>query len=85
MNVIKEISNIYEIEENSWAGAKTVLNDIIEKDREDDAWNIINEYMNPDYTCGDTPTETELNDFIWFELADIMDLYNDNEEDDNND
>ena len=43
---------------------------------------IIEEYMSED-VLGYIPSETEVNDFIWFNLSDIMHLYE--EDDDEND
>ena len=37
--------------------------------------------MDADAIGGDLPTETNVNDFVWFELADIMNLYGDSDED----
>lgn len=80
MQVKKEISNIYELYDNSWAGAVTVLDNIFKNDQEEIAWDIINNYFDTDFTGCETPTETELNDFIWFELEEIIKEYeNENE------
>ena len=65
-----EFSNIRDILEESWSGAVDVLEEIIKQGREDEAMQIIEEAF-----FDDTPTDTQVNDFIWFELADIMNLY----------
>ncbi len=66
--------------ENAWSGACDVLREVAAQDREDEAVNIITEYMGMD---GESiPTDTQVNDFIWFELSDIMDLYNEETEED---
>ena len=70
------------IRENSWAGAIDVVREIERQGREEEAWEIVTSYMDVAAVDGDIPTETAINDFIWFELADIMDLYGDSEEDD---
>ncbi len=62
-----------------WSGGQDVAEEIRFQDREQEAQEIIEEYM-----CKEACTETEINDFVWFELADIMELYNkceDEEED----
>ena len=65
-----EFDGIRDILENSWDGAKYVLEEVIEQGRENEAMQIIE-----DAFFESTPTITQLNDFIWFELADIMNLY----------
>ena len=65
-----EYNNIYDILENSWDGAKDTLEEVIEQGRENEAMQIIE-----DAFFESTPTLTQLNDFIWFELAEIMNLY----------
>ncbi len=65
--------------ENAWGGALNTLDGIEKQGREEEAIEIIEEYMSED-TLGYIPSETEVNDFIWFNLPDIMPLY-DNEDD----
>ena len=80
MFIKREISWEY-ISENSWSGAVEVVREIERQGREEEAWEIITSYMDASVVGGDLPTETAVNDFVWFELADIMDLYGDSEED----
>ena len=63
--------------ENAWSGARDVLQEVAAQDREEEAVNIITEYMEGE----EIPTDTQVNDFIWFELSDIMDLYNEGDKD----
>ena len=70
----------YDYKENAWGGAISTLNEVEAQDKENEAMEIIEEYMSED-TLGYIPSETEVNDFIWFNLSDIMHLY---DEDDNN-
>ena len=85
MKVTVERDGWYDYKENAWGGAISTLNDVEEQDREEEAIEIIEEYMSED-VLGYIPSETEVNDFIWFNLSDIMHLYDeDNAEDDNND
>ena len=85
MKVTVERDGWYDYKENAWGGATSTLNDVEEQDREEEAVEIIEEYMSED-TLGYIPSETEVNDFIWFNLPDIMHLYdeddNEEEEDD---
>ena len=71
----------YDYKENAWGGALTTFYVVEKQGREEEAINILEEYMSED-TLGYIPSETEVNDFIWFSLSDIMHLY---DEDDNND
>ena len=72
--------------ENAWGGAISTLNEVVEQGREYEAVDIIEYYFSED-RLGYVPSETEVNDFIWFSLPDIMHLYddedaNEDEEDD---
>ena len=82
IKVAIEKNDWYDYKESAWGGAISTLNDVEEQDRENEAVEIIEEYMSED-TLGYIPSETEVNDFIWFNLSDIMHLYD--EEDDEND
>ena len=70
--------------ENAWGGAISTLNEVEKQGREYEAVDIIEYYFSED-RLGYIPSETEVNDFIWFNLPDIMHLYDNEEEDDNND
>ena len=72
MKVIVEMDSFETIMDNSWSGAKEVCREIYKQHRDKEAMNIIE-----DIFYDDVPNDTELNDFIWFELADIMHLYED--------
>ena len=63
MQVIKEINDFNDLMENSWSGAIDTLRDIENANLEEEFMeNLENVYF-----LGETPTDTELNDFIWFE------------------
>lgn len=62
MEIKKEYNDFYEIEEMVWSGAVDTLNSIVEADKEDEFMQLLESVF-----YGDTPTETEVNDFIWFE------------------
>ena len=79
MKVTVERDGWYDYKENAWGGAISTLNEIEAQDKENEAVEIIEEYMSED-VLGYIPSETEVNDFIWFNLSDIMHLY-DNEDD----
>ena len=67
--------------ENAWGEALNTLDDVENQGREYEAMEIIEEYFSED-ALGYIPSETELNDFIWFNLPDIMHLYDEDDEDD---
>ena len=60
--------------ENAWGGAIITLDDIEKQGREEEAKIILEDYFSED-VFGRIPSETEVNDFIWFKLPDIMLLY----------
>ena len=62
MEIRKEINDFYELEEMCWSGAVDTLNDIIEANKEDEFMNFLEMVF-----CDDVPTDTNVNDFIWFE------------------
>ena len=74
----------HDIKENAWGGAISTLNEVEAQDKENEAVEIIEEYMSED-TLGYIPSETEVNDFIWFNLSDIMHLYDEDDDEDDND
>ena len=74
MFVKTEIDDFNAIESLAWAGAIPVCREIIRQDRENEAMCLIEEIF-----AETMPTETQLNDFIWFELGDLMHLWDDEE------
>lgn len=77
MKYIVEINDIDGLIEKfePWAGAEDTVNEARRVGRENDLFDLIEE------TFGDTtPTQTEVNDFIWHEARDIMGLFEDNGE-----
>lgn len=81
MKVTVERDGWCDYKENAWGGAISTLNDVEAQDKENEAVEIIEEYMSED-TLGYIPSEAEVNDFIWFELPDIMHLYDEDDDDD---
>lgn len=70
-----EISGFNEIAEMAWGGAKEVCQKIYRQGKEDEAMALIEELF---ADC--EPSDTTLNDFIWFELGDLMHLWDDEED-----
>ena len=62
MEVIKEYGNYYDLKDNSWSYALDTLKDIEKADKEDNLMELLEEVF-----ADRTPTETEVNDFLWFE------------------
>lgn len=65
-----------DIKENSWAGAVPVCEEIEKQGKEDEAMSLIAEVF-----CGEAPYENEVNDFIWHDIAKMLHLYEEDEED----
>ena len=62
MQVIKQYNGFDELANNSWSGAIDTLRDIERANLRADFMNYIEEIF-----FDDTPTDTQVNDFIWFE------------------
>lgn len=62
MEIIKEYDSANEFP--FWAGAKYTYNRLNEIGLADELWGCIEQYFGD---CGITPTETQVNDFVWFE------------------
>lgn len=72
MLVVKSLTYIedefWQLKDICWSGAIDVLNMIEEKGLEDEAIQVIHAYFDEEKEI----TDTTLNDFIWFELEDVM-------------
>lgn len=68
MYVKKEICDFGDLIENSWSGAESTLDIIRDADKEDELMELLEEIYGEE-----TPTETELNDYLWHESEDIFD------------
>ena len=75
MKVVEKVNSFEAIMKNSWSGAIDVCKEICKQHREAEAMQYIEDCFEGEYV-----TETELNDFIRFDLADMMNLYGDSEE-----
>ena len=62
MEVIKEYGNYWELKDNSWSGALDTLQDIENADKEEELMQLLEEVF-----MEKTPTDTEVNDFLWFD------------------
>lgn len=63
MEIVKEINDFWTLKANSWSGALDTLKDIEDARKENEFMLLLEEV----FACGNTPTETDVNDFIWFE------------------
>lgn len=59
---IKKDIDFEEIKENSWSGAADTIETVEEHEKEEELMNLLENVFEDDI-----PTETELNDFLWFE------------------
>ena len=62
MEIRKEINGFYELADMVWSGAKDTIADIQNANKEDEFMNFLEMVF-----CDEAPTDTEVNDFIWFE------------------
>lgn len=62
MLICKEYNNFDEIMDMCWSGAIDTLKDIERNNREDEFMSLLEEMF-----LETTPTDTEVNDFIWFD------------------
>ena len=70
MEVKKEISNVYELEENSWSGGHDTVKDILEIDSANgtDYGERLLQHLEEVFMFEEEiPSETEVNDYLWFE------------------
>ncbi|WP_302817031.1 hypothetical protein [Selenomonas flueggei] len=82
ITVTTEYQGFWQLLENSWSGARDVLNRVQEEGRTDEAMAIIAEYAEmAQESTGAPPEDVQVNDFIWFDLPDEMNLYGDVEDD----
>lgn len=73
MEVKREL-DFYDLDSFFWSGAKDRWNDATD-DQKELVWDRIQ-----DIFMGEIPTETEINDFVWFECDDIFDMVDEDEE-----
>lgn len=66
---IFKVDDFNELYNNSWSGALSRLNTIRENNKEDEFLQLLNDIL-VGYEEG--LTDTELNDFIWFDDDDYM-------------
>ena len=50
-----------------WAGAKDVLNRCVQEDKLEELERLIE-----DVFCDSEPSDTEINDFVWFDAEDLI-------------
>lgn len=62
MEIRKEINGFYELADMVWSGAIDTLSDIQDANKENEFMDLIENVF-----CNELPTDTEINDFIWFE------------------
>ena len=62
MEIRKEINDFYALADMVWSGATDTIADIQNANKEDEFMNFLEEVF-----CDEIPTDTDVNDFIWFE------------------
>lgn len=58
---IKKDYDFEDLKRNSWSGAINTLEKIEENEKEEELLELL------EYTFEDVPSETEVNDFLWFD------------------
>lgn len=76
ITVKNEISDFYELEQMCWSGAISVINEIKRQGKENECMSLLEDIFY------DGATDTEINDFIWFDIesSDFLNLYPEDEE-----
>ena len=62
MEIRKEINGFYELADMVWSGAVDTITDIQNANKENEFMDFLEMVF-----CDDVPTDTKVNDFIWFE------------------
>ena len=62
MEIRKEINGFYELADMVWSGAIDTIADVQNANKENEFMDFLEMVF-----CDDVPTETNVNDFIWFE------------------
>ena len=62
MEIRKEINSFYELADMVWSGAVDTIADIQNADKENEFMDFLEMVF-----CDDVPTDTKVNDFLWFE------------------
>ena len=78
IKVTVDIDSWYKYKDYAWGEARITLDEVEKQGREYEAVDIIEDYFSED-RLGYIPSVTELNDFLWFELPDIMHLYDEDD------
>ena len=74
MEVITEYGNYWDLKDHSWSGALDTLADIEKADKEEELMQHLEEVF-----MYSTPTDTEVNDYLWFERASVYEAVGLNE------
>lgn len=64
MEIRMEINGFNELYDMSWSGGRDTLDDILEHNREEELMNLLEEVF-----FDEIPSDTEVNDFLWFERS----------------
>lgn len=63
---IKKDFGFEELKDNSWSGAVDTLEDIEKADKEEELMELLEQVF-----FDEIPTDTEVNDYLWFERDEI--------------
>ena len=71
---ILEVNDFQELKDFCWSGARQTLEAIEEKGKEEELMDLINELIS--CSKNENWTDTQLNDFIWFDTDYIEEMLN---------
>lgn len=82
MTVRTEIDSFFQLQDMCWSGAKDTLREVARQGKCDELMDLLEELF-----ADSNPSDTDINDFIWFEVADRewLDLYPEDHEDEESD
>ena len=63
MKMTVEVNSFGELYSKSWSGALDTLDDVLRAHKGEELMALLEDI----FSCGDMPTATEVNDFLWFE------------------
>lgn len=67
MFIKQEVTDAYELQDMLWSGGLDTFKEIMEKNKEDQLIDLLEEVF-----CDEVPTNTEVNDYLWFDRDNVM-------------
>lgn len=67
MFIKQEVTDAYELQDMLWSGGLDTFKEIMERNKEDQLVDLLEEVF-----CDEVPTDTEVNDYLWFDRDNVM-------------